>query len=115
MLTLLSAVCASRQLDAARRAVEHLAELLDTRVSVELWDGSRIALGQNVHTELRIVIRGPGVIGALIRRPTLDNLVRLYATGQLDVVGGDLIEFFEAVRVKASRARLKQFRLGLLL
>jgi cyclopropane-fatty-acyl-phospholipid synthase len=115
MLTLLPAVSASWQLAAARRAVEHLAELLDTRVSVELWDGSRIPLGQNVHPELRVVVRGPGVIGALIRRPTLDNLVRLYATGQLDVAGGDLIEFFEAVRVKGSRARLKQFRLGLLL
>src|SRR5206468_2742815 len=106
---------ATRQLEAARAALQHLAELLDARLSVQLWDGSRIALGQSVHPDLCVLIKHPGVIGAQLRRPTLDNLVRLYATGEIEIQGGDLIEFFEAARVKGSRARLKKFRIGVLL
>jgi cyclopropane-fatty-acyl-phospholipid synthase len=54
------------------------------------------------------------VIGSLLRWPTLDNLVRQYATGGIEVLGGDLIELFEAIRVEKSRVRLKKLRLGML-
>ena len=115
MLRLLSFTSPARQLEAARTVLTHLGEQLDARFSVELWDGSRVPLGHNVHPQLRVKIQGPGVIGSLLRWPTLDNLVRHYATGQIEIQGGDLIEFFEAARVERSRSRLGQLRTGTLL
>ena len=104
-----------RQLAAAREVLSRLAEVLQARFSVELWDGSRVPLGPDVHPELRVVIDGPGVIGGLLRWPTLDNLVRHYATGRIDIRGGDLVDFFEAARVERSRSRLKRLPTSLLL
>jgi cyclopropane-fatty-acyl-phospholipid synthase len=113
MLSLLSSP--PKQLSAARAVLEQIAQALDLRFSVELWDGSRIPLGREVHPELRVVIRGPGVIGSLLRWPTLDNLVRHYATGQIEIAGGNLIEFFEAARTDKSRRRLQRIPAGTLL
>jgi len=115
MFNLLPSSTPQRQLDAARAVLARLAESLQARFSVELWDGSRVPLGPDVHPELRVAIKGPGVIGALLRWPTLDNLVRHYATGQIEVHGGDLIEFFEAARVERSRSRMKRLPVSLLL
>ena len=115
MLNLLSSSSSERQLAAARAVLARLAESLGARFSVELWDGSRVALGPDVHPELRVAIQGPGVIGALLRWPTLDNLVRHYATGQIEIRGGDLVEFFEAARVERSRKKMKRLPTGLLL
>jgi cyclopropane-fatty-acyl-phospholipid synthase len=115
MPRLLSLNLPTRQLEAAKRVLTELASALNARFSVELWDGAIIPLGEEVHPQLRIVIRSPGVIGALLRRPTLDNVVRQYATGQIEIRGGDLVEFFEAARVKSSRGRMKQLRKGMLL
>ncbi|MBA3481420.1 MAG: class I SAM-dependent methyltransferase [Pirellulales bacterium] len=105
----------SRQLEAARTVIAHLAKLLNAPVSVELWDGSVTPLSPDADPRLRVLIRGPGVIGSLLRWPTLDNLMRQYATGQIAVRGGDLIEFFEAARVKSSRGRLKKLHKRILL
>jgi cyclopropane-fatty-acyl-phospholipid synthase len=103
-----------RQIAAAREVLTRLAESLQARFSVELWDGSRVALGPEVQGDLRVRIASPGVIGALLRWPTLDNLVRQYATGQIEVLGGDLVDFFEAARVEKSRTRMKRLPLALL-
>jgi len=105
----------ARQLDAARTVLGHIAQALDARFSVELWDGSCVPLGENVHPHLRVFIQGPGVIGSLLRWPTLDNIVRHFATGQIEIRGGDMLEFLEAARVEKSRSRLKQIRTSLLL
>jgi len=105
----------ARQLAAARSILTHLADVFDSRISVQLWDGSRVPLGKNVHSQLGVTIRSAGAIGSLLRWPTLDNLVRHYATGQIEAHGGDLIEFFEAVRVERSREKLKRLRTGLLI
>ena len=114
MLNLLSLTSGQRQLDAAKAVLGRLAESLNARFSVELWDGSRVPMGREVHPELRVAIRAPGVIGGLLRWPTLDNLVRHYATGQIEILGGDLIDFFEAARVERSRARMRRLPTSLL-
>ena len=94
----------ARQLAAARTVLSHLAEALDARCRCSSGMAPRVPLGRgNVDGDATIAIRGPGVIGSLLRWPTLDNLVRHYATGQIEVHGGDLIEFFEAARVERSR------------
>jgi cyclopropane-fatty-acyl-phospholipid synthase len=112
-VTLLSFLSSeSKQLAAAHSVLAQLAELLDARFSIQLWDGSRIPLGRDVDPRLFISISGPGVISSLLHWPTLDNLLRQYALGRIDFHGGDLIEFGEVLRVNRSRKRLKQIRKG---
>ncbi|MBN2293153.1 MAG: class I SAM-dependent methyltransferase [Pirellulales bacterium] len=91
----------------ARSLLARLADALDARVSVRLWDGTVVPLGDNADPDLFISISGPGVIGALLRRPTLENIVAHYARGQLDFHGTDLMTFIETLRVKNSRKRTR--------
>ena len=97
-------------LNSAKKLIHHLAEALNARVSIRLWDGSIVPLGQNADPNLFVSISGPGVIGSLLRRPTLENVVMHYARGQLDFHGADPITFIETVRVKNSRKRARQTR-----
>src|SRR5690606_23507672 len=82
-----------RLLAAARQLVGLLAERLDIDASVRLWDNSLVPLGRTVSGPFVLSISGPGVIGSLVRRPTLDNLIRHYAEGRIDFEGGTLIDF----------------------
>ncbi len=95
--------------------MEHLAGVIDARISVRLWDGSMVPLGQDVDPRFFIAISGPGVIGSILRRPTLENILRHYAAGALDFQGGDLIEFGEVARDRKSRTRLRGVSKSLLL
>ena len=97
------------QLKSIRELLKSIAEPLDLNVSVRLWNGEVIPLGANSDGKYIISLSGPGVIGSLLRRPTLEMLVRLYATGHIDFEGGDLMEFSEALKTRQSnRERLKQ-------
>lgn len=97
------------QLDSITQALNSIAGPLDMNVSVRLWDGTVIPLGNEPDGKHTIVISGPGVIGAIMRRPTLETMVRMYATGHIDFEGGDLIDFSEALKTKrANRQLIKQ-------
>jgi cyclopropane-fatty-acyl-phospholipid synthase len=78
-----------RRLEAARRLFSLLAETLDLDVSIRLWDGTRIPLGQELRSSYEIVIENAAVLSSLIRRPTRDNLLLHYANGALVIEGGD--------------------------
>lgn len=95
------------RLQAARRLLEHLAPKLDLPLSVRLWDGSQVPLGEAAPGEraVVVVVRGPEVIGALLRRPSLDTLFRVYAKGGLEAEGIDLIQLFTLLRQGRKRAR----------
>jgi len=100
---------ADSQLKSIQSMLESVAEPLDLNVSVRLWNGEVVPLGPKADGRFIISLSGPGVIGSLLRRPTLEMLVRLYATGHIDFEGGDLIEFSEALKTRQSnRQRLKQ-------
>ena len=83
-------------------------------VSIRLWDGTLIALGRAAAAGPVILIRSPGVLGALFRRPSLDHLFRRYVSGDIDVQGGDLISVVEAARRsrKANKIRFGDLRKG---
>ena len=98
------------QIKAARQLFEHLGELLETRISVRLWDGTTIPLGSSVEPDLALTIKSPGVISSLLRKPTPDNLLRHYARGHIDYDGADLVRFFEIARVRNSRNKAKKVR-----
>jgi cyclopropane-fatty-acyl-phospholipid synthase len=95
------------RLASLRAVLEHLAEHLDARFSVRLWDGSVVPLGPKADPRLCLVIRGPGVVTSLLRRPTLDNLLREYARGRLDVEGADFQTFAEQARMHGTKGRLR--------
>lgn len=98
------------QIKAAKKLFEHLAELLETRISVRLWDGTTVPLGSNVEPGLALTIKSPGVISSLLRKPTPENLLRHYARGHIDYDGADLMSFLETARVPNSRKRAKKAR-----
>lgn len=105
-----------RLIKGARVIFEHLAKLLDAKISVQLWDGSMIPLGQDVDSPFYISISGPGVLASLLRRPSFETLMRLYSLGHVDVKGGDLISFMEVVRKKGKhRQKLGQMNKSVLL
>ena len=54
---------------------------------------------------LQIRLAGPGVIGAIVRRPTLETVIRQYATGGIDIVGADMLTFIERARAKKIRIK----------
>ncbi len=83
----------ARQLAAAKRLIGDLAGKLDLDAHVRLWDGSRTPLGRNASGPFELSIAGPGVIGSMLRRPTLDTLIRHYIDKRLDFSGGTLIDF----------------------
>ena len=96
---------------AARRLFEHVARVADLPFSLRLWDGTIVPLGREAPADRYLAIRGPGVLGSLLRRPTLDTLFRHYVKGQIELHGGDLIGCFELVRRERKR---KKVRLGAL-
>ena len=103
-----------RQIEAARQVFEHFAKILDAPFSLRLWDGTRIPLGRTGTNGPCVSIAGPWVLGALFRRPSLDHLFRRYVSGDIDIEGGDLIDFVDAARRrrKESRVRLGDLRKG---
>jgi cyclopropane-fatty-acyl-phospholipid synthase len=106
---------AETQLSSIKEILNSVAEPLDLNVSVRLWNGDVIPLGKEVDGKYTIGVSNPGVIGSVLRWPTLETLVRLYATGQIEFDGGDLMEFSEALRTKRpNRQRLKDISKAML-
>jgi cyclopropane-fatty-acyl-phospholipid synthase len=95
------------KLAAARKIFEYVGEIINARFSIRLWDGSIIPLGKNIDSEFFIAVNGPGVIGALLRRPTYENLLLQYINGSVDV-HGDLIDFVAVARKKRTTKKLKK-------
>lgn len=81
-----------RQIEAAKTLVRELGDRLDLNASVRLWDGSLTPLGRNVTGPFEIAIAGPGVIGSLVRWPSLDNFIRHYVSKGVDFTGGTVID-----------------------
>jgi cyclopropane-fatty-acyl-phospholipid synthase len=95
---------------AARALASEVAGHLGIDASVKLWDGSHVALGPSPVSPLAIKISNPGTIASLLRRPTLDRLIRHHAQGDLDLEGGTLIDLGKMVGDDAVRRRLKKVR-----
>jgi cyclopropane-fatty-acyl-phospholipid synthase len=103
-----------RQIEAARHVFEHLAKTLDAPCALRLWDGTTIPLGRTGASGPCIRIARPGVLGALLRRPSFDHLFRRYVSGDIEIEGGDLISLARVARErrKATRLRLGDLRKG---
>ncbi|MFQ5645802.1 MAG: class I SAM-dependent methyltransferase [bacterium] len=95
-----------------------LAETLDLHISLRLWDGTIIPLGREVEPDYFISINHPGTMGSILRWPSPDNILRNYVNGNIDFVGGDLINFANTARQgvlkKEMRRRLRGLSKGYL-
>ncbi|HEX6011564.1 MAG TPA: cyclopropane-fatty-acyl-phospholipid synthase family protein [Geminicoccaceae bacterium] len=100
-------VAVGRSLEAARRLCEALAGVVDLPLAVQLWDGSMVPLGSGAPPDRFVAIRGPGVLGALLRRPSLDTLFRHYVRGDVEPHGTDLITLFGIVQDARKQGRLR--------
>src|SRR5512138_2429283 len=94
-----------RKLAAAQAIAADIARRVDLDLSVRLWDGSLVPLGSNVQSDLAITIASPGVISSLLRRPTLDRLIRHYAHGHIGFEGGTLIDIGAKIQSGEKRGR----------
>jgi cyclopropane-fatty-acyl-phospholipid synthase len=102
-------------LAAARDIFRHVAKRLDAPFSMELWDGSVVPLGPDADPALRVRLAGPGVIGAIVRRPSLETIIRQYATGGIDFAGADMLTFIEKARAKKIRVKPRDLPVGYLI
>ena len=69
-----------------------IAAVADLPFSVRLWGEDPFPLGPSVKPGLEIAIRSPGIISDLVRHPSIDRLIRHYATGGVSVEGGTLLD-----------------------
>jgi cyclopropane-fatty-acyl-phospholipid synthase len=98
---------AERRLEAARGLAAELGAKLDLDASLRLWDGSLTPLGSNVTGPFELRIAGPGVIGSLLRRPTLDNFIQHYVHKGIDFSGGTLIDLGSQLNRGGRSVKLK--------
>ncbi len=97
-----------RQLRAARKLFAEIGEQLNVDLCVKLWDGSIVPLGEDANSDLMIIIKHPGVITSLLRRPRLDGIIRHYIKGMIDFEGGTLLDVGVRLAFKHTRGRLKK-------
>lgn len=104
-----------RALEAARRLAGQVAGALQADLSLRLWDGTVVGLGDQARDDIQLVIAGPEALRALILRPGLATLFRLFATGDLAVEGGSPLEALDRIdhgRLMHLRKRLKLWTLA---
>jgi cyclopropane-fatty-acyl-phospholipid synthase len=102
-------------LRSAERLFQNVADAVDAPFSIRLWNGAVYPLGQNSDPDMYLSISHPGVLGAMLRKPTAENLIRHFARGDIDFHGADFVTFAECARVKHSRKKARQInKLGLL-
>ncbi|PCJ95037.1 MAG: SAM-dependent methyltransferase [Hyphomicrobiales bacterium] len=102
---------------ALKMIAAEIAQCLDAPLALKLWDGSSFPLGTAGldQSTLSIVINDPGAVPSLLRRPTLDRIIRLYAHGKIGFEGGTLIDFGTVLGDKGTRRRLKKLPKGKLI
>jgi cyclopropane-fatty-acyl-phospholipid synthase len=104
-----------KRLKATRELAEHVAAQLNAPFSLQLWDGSLVPLGREVEPGYKIVVRSVGTLGSLLRRPSMANLARHYALGNIDLQGDDLITMIEKARARRVKFRGKELSKGYIL
>jgi len=80
-----------QRLAAAKRLIQHVAKALDLPLSLRLWDGTNLPLGKDADPVRFFSVDDVGAFGALLRRPSLETLYRLYAGDHIDTHGADML------------------------
>jgi cyclopropane-fatty-acyl-phospholipid synthase len=96
-----------KQLEAARALVRDVADRLDLNAWARLWDGTRLPLGKAPTSNFEISVSDPGVIGAIVRSPRLDTIIRQYVEKGIDFSGGTLVDFGRDLQTGKKSVKLK--------
>lgn len=108
-----------RLLTRTRRIAALLRDEVDIPLSLRLWDGSLEPLGRGAAGQPAIALASPGVLPSLLRRPTLDRLIRHYVGGRIDLEGGSWIDLGGCLAadrdIKRRLKKLSKPRLALLM
>lgn len=103
-----------KRLNGLKALLAHVRERLGLDIGFVLWDGSTAPAGLAADA-IAIAIADEGVIAALVRRPTLDTLANLWASGRLDLRNGTMFDLVARRPTVRTRAFLKSLDRGLLL
>jgi cyclopropane-fatty-acyl-phospholipid synthase len=96
-----------KQIEAVRAIVRDVAGKLDLNAWLRLWDGSRLPLGLAPTSNLEISIASPGVIGTILRKPTLDTIIQQYVEKGIDFSGGTLVDVGQQLQAGNKSVKLK--------
>ena len=89
--------------------LSYVAEALQAPVTVILWDGSKIPLGEVGKSDLTLTVAHKGVIASLLKHPNLETIMRHYACGNILIEGGeDLMDFIQTLRNSTKKKDLKK-------
>jgi cyclopropane-fatty-acyl-phospholipid synthase len=80
------------RLRAARALIANVAQYLQADISVQLWNGEVLPLGDGARDDVRIVIASPDAIRRMLVKPGLMTIWELYAEQQLDLIGASPYE-----------------------
>lgn len=98
----------NKQLKAAHKIFNHLAQHLDAPFSVKIWDGEIIALGKKAKKNQYIEIANPGVLGSIARSPKLETILKLYADKQIDFICDNLVDFGRLIKTSLKKQNIKK-------
>jgi cyclopropane-fatty-acyl-phospholipid synthase len=104
----------ARLLAAAREIARLAAEMAPSALSLRLWNGETLPLGPAADGTVAIAVNTPIALTRLLRRPTIRTVVELIAAGDLDIIGGTLLDLAErrgSARTKSLWTRLPKRRL----
>jgi len=96
---------AEKRLATLKQLLTHVRERLQLKPGFFLWDGSRVP-ADYPETGLGVYLGDEGVVGALVRRPSVATLANLWAAGRVDIRNGDV---FDLVAAKPA-VRTREFR-----
>jgi cyclopropane-fatty-acyl-phospholipid synthase len=96
-----------KQIEAVRAIVRDVAGKLDLNAWLRLWDGSCLPLGLAPTSALEINIASPGVIGTILRKPTLDTIIQQYVEKGIDFSGGTLVDIGQQLQAGNKSLKLK--------
>jgi cyclopropane-fatty-acyl-phospholipid synthase len=82
---------AARRLEAFKRLLTHVRDLLSLDFGFVLWDGSTVP-ADLPSNRLALVLADEGVVGAMLRRPNVDTFLNLWVTARIDIRNGEIFD-----------------------
>lgn len=84
-----------QQLEAARRVLADAHRTLSLNFAFRLWDGSTVPATAR-QDGLIVAIKDPGVLADLIRKPSLESVLKAHVAGLLDLENGTFFDLAKA-------------------
>jgi cyclopropane-fatty-acyl-phospholipid synthase len=104
-----------RAADAAEAIARIVAAHLQADLSLKLWDGRIVPLGDGARSDILLSVASPGAVRRLILKPRLMTLFELYGAGELTIEGGTPLEAaqrWEHLRALALAKKLPRWRIA---